>query len=107
MDIYLTNTTIIPNDGTYSCETISLETIKTVIAEGVTFASAIGHQSTADILTELLGIPINVNRIAITREVDDIMIAFKLKQRPPEGKILTQEEIEEIGYEFKMIERVY
>lgn len=107
MNIYLTNTTIIPNDGVYQCETISLDIVKKAIAGGFTLTSAIGHQSTADILTELMAMPVEVNRIAIEMEVDDIMVAFKLKQRPPEGKILTQEEIEAIGYEFKIIERVY
>lgn len=66
--------------------------------------SAIGHQSTADILTELLDMPIPMNRILFQQEPGQKAICFKLKGRPEEGKILSREEIEQIGYEFKLLE---
>lgn len=111
MKLYLTNTTIIPNDGIYSCETATLEEVKIALLvaeqESMAVVSAIGHESTAKIMSDILGIDVPVNRIAIEMEDEDYMIALKLKQRPPEGKVLSKEEIEEIGYEFKIIERIY
>ena len=47
-----------------------------------------------------------MKRIMYTQEVGDIALCFKLKGRPEEGKILTAEEIETIGYEFKTMERI-
>lgn len=37
--------------------------------------------------------------------MNEIAIVFKLKGRPEEGKILTIQEIEEIGYEFGVLIR--
>jgi hypothetical protein len=44
-----------------------------------------------------------MNRIEYKQELGDIALCFKLKGRPEEGKILTVEEIESIGYEFKVM----
>ncbi len=51
-------------------------------------------------MTTLLGVPVPVNRQAYSSQVGDTALVFKLKGRPPEGKILTLEEMSEIGYEF-------
>lgn len=115
MKIVLLNTTIVTTDGDYSIKTISLEKarelikgveILSTIGHQFTILSAIGHQSTADILSELLEIPISINRIMYTQEVGDIALCFKLNGRPEEGKILTADEIKEIGYEFKTMTRI-
>lgn len=105
MKVVLLNTTIVTTDGDYSIKTISLEKAKELV-KNANLLSAIGHQSTADIVSELLEIPIKMNRIMYTQEVGDIALCFKLKDRPEEGKILTAEEIETIGYEFKTMERI-
>lgn len=105
MKIVLLNTTIVTTDGDYSIKTISLEKAKELV-KNANLLSTIGHQSTADIVSELLEIPIKMNRIMYTQEVGDIALCFKLKGRPEEGKILTAEEIETIGYEFKTMERI-
>jgi hypothetical protein len=64
------------------------------------YESAIGHESTAEIMTELLGVDVRVNRQMAAQEVGTEAIVFKLKARAPEGRILSREEIEAIGYEF-------
>lgn len=104
MKVVLLNTTIVTTDGDYSIKTISLEAKELVKNSDV--LSAIGHQSTADIVSELLEIPVSINRIMYNQNVGDIALCFKLKGRPEEGKILTITEIEAIGYEFKTMERV-
>ena len=65
--------------------------------------SAIGHETTAQILTELLGFEIPVNRIEYRQEPGDIALVFKLRGRPSEGKILTRDEIEAMGYDFGIL----
>lgn len=93
------NGALMPSFGVYIYFKISEKTLKEYLGNK-DFVSAIGHQSTADILSEILGIEIPYNRITVNLKDKDEVIVFKLKKRPPEGKILTKEEIEEIGYEF-------
>ena len=68
--------------------------------------SAIGHESTAQVLTSLLGVPVPVNRVQYEQSPDDLAIVFKLRGRPPEGRILTVQEIEAIGFDFGMLKMV-
>jgi len=64
------------------------------------FISAIGHESTAQLLSELLGLPVPVNRVAVQLGRGDVAVVFQLLSRLPEGKILTKEELAEIRYQF-------
>ena len=101
--ITILNTSILTNLGTYTYHAITLEQARASIAGG--FTSAIGHQSTAELLSSLLGVSVPVNRIQFAQEVGDMALVFKVKGRPSEGKILTIAEIEEIGYEFGLLTR--
>lgn len=74
--------------------------------EIVNFKSAIGHESTAEILTELLNVKVEVNRQNYIQQPKESALVFKLKTRAPEGKILSREEIETIGYEFGLLTRI-
>lgn len=60
------------------------------------FKSVIGHESTAKILSELLGIEVKVNRIKITLDKDTVLYVFQLLERLPEGKILSTEELKKL-----------
>ena len=104
--VTLLNTSIITHSGFYSCEDITLQDAKKIIANSDKIESAIGHESTANILTELLEYNVEVNRINYVQEKGDVAIVFKLEKRPPEGKILTKEEIENIGYKFQSLVRL-
>jgi hypothetical protein len=105
--ITLLNTSIITEDGYYWRRATTLDQVIAMLAEeGFFVQSAIGHKSTADILTELLGIPVEVNRMQYRQQAEDVAIVFQLNERPEEGKILSREEIEEIGYSFKVLYRV-
>ncbi len=63
-------------------------------------------ESTAELLAELLRIPVSVDRSEFRQSVDDLALAFRLKQRPPEGKILTISELEAVGYQFGLLTRI-
>lgn len=101
--ITLLNTSILTTFGKYEYTPLTLATARHVICEG--YQSAIGHESTAAILTELLGVPVSVNRVAFEQRVGDEALVFKLRGRPPEGAILTREQIDEIGYDFGLLFR--
>uniref|UniRef100_UPI0033900486 STIV orfB116 family protein n=1 Tax=Enterocloster aldenensis TaxID=358742 RepID=UPI0033900486 len=91
----LLNTSILTAAGNYI-----------VTDNAVNLDSAIGHASTAEIMTTLLEADIPVNRQMFTQDVGQRALVFKLSGRPEEGKILTTEEIEAIGYKFQLLERL-
>jgi hypothetical protein len=103
--IIFLNCRIITTEGKYNNKKIDLKTVKE-ICKDKNIISAIGHEATAKILTELLEFEIPVNRIHYKQGYDDIAIVFQLRDRIPEGKILNKEEIEKIGYDFFVMFRI-
>jgi len=84
--------------ATILVEPISTEQAKRLLADG--FISAIGHESTAAFLSQLLGIPVPFNRVAVQLGRGDSAVVFQLLSRLPEGKTLSKEELAEIRYQF-------
>jgi len=69
------------------------------------FTSAIGHESTAKLLTLLLGIEIPMNRIQVQMGPGDIALHFVLRKRLQEGQVIKDiQELEEIGFDLVMSE---
>jgi transcription antitermination factor NusA-like protein len=69
------------------------------------FISAIGHESTAKLLSMLLGIDIPINRIQVEMVSGDIGLHFVLKKRLQEGQIIKDiQELQEIGFDLVMSE---
>ena len=101
--VVLLNTSILTAYGSFKYTQISLDDVIRLTSDG--FESAIGHDSTAKILTSLIGQEVKTNRLQYKQEIRDIAIIFKLNGRPEEGKILTVDEIETIGYEFGILIR--
>jgi len=100
--IAILNTSILTADGVAVMQTISLDQAKALI-DNQEVLSAVGHESTAQILTNLLEVEIPVNRIQFEQQCGQTALVFKLNGRAPEGKILSAEEVEAIGYSFKTI----
>lgn len=67
------------------------------------FVSAIGHKATAEFLSKLLGIEIPMNRIMVKLGISDTILVFQLGVRLEEGKVLSEDEIRNIPYEFYVI----
>ena len=76
---------------TLRVRSLSLEEVKGLLKEGYT--SAVGHESTARILTTLLGVEVPLNRVAISLSPSDRLIVFQIKMRLEEGRILSEEEV--------------
>lgn len=112
MKLALLNTSILTTPGLYRLEDISTEAARKLVSDALRMDmgmdgldSAIGHESTAEIMTALLGVQIPVNRQMFKQGQGQIALVFKLNGRPPECKILTVEEIEDIGYKFQLLVR--
>lgn len=97
--LYLFNTTIMPNEGVFSCKKITLERAKELYSKAKGITSALGHQGSADAFTAL-GMPADVNRIQATMNTGDKAICLKVLGRIAEGQILTIDELNKIGFEF-------
>ena len=96
MTVTILNTSILTQFGSFNYEQISLEQAKELIADG--FDSAVGHESTASVISTLLGAPVPVNRQAVSQQVGDVALVFKLNGRAPEGTIMTAAQINEMGF---------
>lgn len=101
--VTILNTSILTNFGSYNYEPINLDEAKILISDG--FESAVGHQSTCDVLSALLNTDVRMNRIQYSQKIGDTALIFKLKGRAEEGKILSVEEINSMGYEFGLLKR--
>jgi len=102
MTTYLLNSLIVPiNFDEYrevrvKLKRITIQEVRNLLKNP--FVSAIGHEGTAKLLSELLGVNIPTNRITVYFQPGDKGIHFFLKERLPEGKVLSKEELEKLQY---------
>ena len=100
------NTSIATTHGVYEYVEISLDEARNLVRQPEGILSAVGHESTAQILTSLLEMEVPVNRIFFQQQAGQEALVFKLNGRAPEGVILSAEEIEAIGYSFGRLTRL-
>lgn len=98
--IAILNGAIITADGEYSCRTISLEEARELVQSAPGIISAVGHEATAEILTDLLEIEIGLNRINFHQKTGQQALIFKLNSRPPEGVILSGRKLKSLAINF-------
>jgi len=98
--LYILNTATLPlKEGEkyiIKARQVSVQQVREML-EKEYYTSAIGHQATAQLLTNILGQEIPFNRIQIQLQPGDRLLAFLLKKRLEEGRVIkTVEELEEI-----------
>lgn len=104
--LYFFNTTIMPNEGLFSNEKISVENAKKIVSDwGGEQLSAVGHEATAQAMSVLLEQSVKVNRIYAQMKPGDVAICLKVRGRLPEGKILELKDLEEIGYDLLFMQQ--
>jgi len=103
--IALFNGPIITSNGLFRVGDISVEEAKALVEKNG-FISAIGHEAAASVLSAVLGVRAVMNRIQFHQAVGQKAVALKLRQRPPEGIVLDEDEMQIIGYSLKLIERL-
>ena len=107
MKLAMLNTTIATTNGTFRITDLSLEQARQLAMENKdNILSAIGHEATAKVMTTLLGVEVPTNRIVFAQEKGQKAIVLKMNGRIPEGVVLTKEEMEKIGYSFKLMEKL-
>lgn len=75
---------MLKGDATLQVRKVSVEEARALLAPG--FVSAVGHQDTANILTDLLGVPVAANRTNVALGPGDkVLVAQYRGPRLPEG----------------------
>lgn len=106
--LYLLNTTVIPHgaDGLWIMRTVTAEWAREAAAAAASVGqllSAVGHSSSAEAMAAALGMPVPCNRITVVPEPGDELLCLRLHSRPPEGVVLTLEELEATGYSWALL----
>ncbi|SET09579.1 protein of unknown function [Natronincola peptidivorans] len=103
--VALFNGTVVTTNGVYRISDITIDEAKELIKE-YGYISAIGHEATAEAMSDLLEVSVTMNRIQFYQGIGQKAIVLKLNIRPAEGAILNRPEIESIGYSLKLMERL-
>jgi len=77
--------------------TLTIEEVREIVKRAKKIESYIGHESTAKLLTELLGVEIPYNRAMYKPNYDDYALVVRLKkrlQKPEDIKDIKPEDIE-------------
>lgn len=106
--MHLLNTSIIPSaPGAWLVRVTPLslaDARELVRATAGPLVSHVGHESTAQIMSMLLGVSVPFDRTPMRLDGSMTALVFQLRGRPPEGAILSAEEIERYGYDFRRLD---
>jgi len=117
MTIYITDAnfpSIRMDYGTYKQDKETLEFVKYFL-RGEKFVSLIPSRQIANLVSRLLGIEIPANHEIVKIKTGDVVIIFQLLGKPPEfylpgrppmGRILPEDELNRLPYEFMMLFKV-
>lgn len=101
---YLINTPILTAYGDYRFSPLTIHEAKTLLQQKYT--SAVGHQGTAELLSQLLEQPVAMQRLTIHMQPGDDAVVMRLSQRLPEGVVLTANELAQLRPEFGWLQRL-
>lgn len=123
--LHLLNTSIIPSArGAFTVQALecSLPAARAIVRHAESTVSHVGHQSTAAIMSTLLGVDVPMSREPLSLTPPEqrrpmppagdggliypwpiVALAFQIRGRAPEGTILTAEQIETMGYDLRLL----
>ncbi len=106
-EIIVLNTSVLVVEGTYRYERVTLSEAQSMALGAGGLMSVIGHPATTEVVSRDLGVPVPINRVALTDfPVGQRALVFKLRGRAPVGAELTIEEIQSIGYDYHELTRL-
>lgn len=103
--VWLLNAPVITADGLFRSRTLTLPEARALV-EAQGFSSAIGHASTAVLISRLLNIECPMCRRECVQLPGQQALVLRLARRLGEGQVLLHvEELEQVGYFFMLITR--
>ena len=104
--VALLNAPVLTAMGCFCMAPICLQGARELVASRG-FVSAIGHASTAAVLSELLGIDCRHSRIDFQQAAGQTALVLRLAKRLPEGQVLcSRAEVEAWGYSLVLLSRL-
>jgi len=103
MTLYVLNTLITPIDfdkkesAVVRFRKITPEEAKNIV-KSEPFKSAVGHEGTAKLLSEIFETNVPFNRETIFMDKGDKAVHFFLKERLPEGAVLSKDALKNLRY---------
>jgi len=82
----------------------AVEVLRWELDHGRNFVSCVGHESTAKLMSDLLGIEIPCNRTSIKLQTWDTLLVFQILQRLPEGVVLDEEAVKAVPHKWYLIQ---
>jgi len=104
MAMYLLNSAVLTAFGRYNYSELTLDSAKSILSSRP-FESAIGHQPTATLLSQLLELNIHSQRTNITMQPNDEAVVFRIAVRLPDYSELSAEQIAALPIEFGRLVR--
>lgn len=105
MNTYLINTPVITEYGLWLF-TGPLDTNKAQQQLKNGFVSAIGHQASADLLSDCLHMPVAMNRQRIAMQPGDQAVVLRLMERLGEGVLLDRQQLQQRDYQLGLLTRL-
>jgi len=103
--VYILNSPVLTAYGQWEFSgPISLEESRSLLSSG--YISAVGHASTARLLSGILGIEVSHTRRAISMNPGDEALVFHLHQRLEEHEIVPEQELRSRAFEFGKLRRL-
>ncbi|MEX5482432.1 YddF family protein [Bacillus velezensis] len=107
MEVALLNSLVLTSPGCYKADKITIQEVHDVLrCYGWRYKSFIGHRSTAQFMQALLGIRVEHNRKIFRHMRYQKAICFKLYDRFPEWKVLTERDLANANYQFYLLTRL-
>jgi Domain of unknown function (DUF1874) len=104
--LLMLSTAILTADGTYSMRSILLSEARSVATAASSIESYIGHQSTAELMSRLLGIQVEANRGSAAQQPNQTALIWRLETRLAEGQLLSDAELRSLPGSWKLLTRV-
>ena len=95
-------------EAIFKLKRLNLDEAKEWVKQG--FTSAVGHESTAQLLSNLLGVPVTPNRIQVWMQPGDEALCVQFMIRFAEGHVASLEELQQLyqqgKIQFVLVQRI-
>ena len=105
LPVVLFNGPVVTTTGQYRVRELDVEEAQRLVRL-YGWVSAVGHEAAAAVFSRVLGLEVPMNRVQYRQRVGQLAIALTLRERPPEGQVLSVEEMLQIGFSLLLMERL-